>query len=193
MLLKFIVSGFLNAVYRSRAGLWVPRFDALVPRHQNILAVLGTEEGKLLIPGSNLVTDAGDLHFAQRAVAESLTNAFGIGELASASPASYTKTTHRGTSGWTFIGSTQKAHAATYPKRNDGDADNTGAGVDIVSYLQSYTKADFNAASIESGIITNTSPGASEPILNGYDFASTFSKTANDTLKVFQNFTMNGV
>lgn len=192
MLLLTEVGEFANKVFRSKAALWVPGYDVVIPKHQNVLAVLRTARGKILIPGMNLVTDAGDLHYAQRAVSEALTNAFGIGELASATPV-HGKADNRGTAGWTFIAATQKAHAATYPKRNDADADNTGAGVDVVTFLQSYTKADFNAASIVGGIITNVTPVAAEPILTGYDFAAAFGKTADDTLKVFQNHTMNGV
>jgi hypothetical protein len=183
------VNGFRHKVLRSKAGLWVPLLDLLVPRHRNVLAVLTTKEGKILIPASNIVTDAGDLHYAQRAVTESLTNAFGIAELASAGTPG--KSANR--SGFTTIGSTQKAHASTYPKRNDGDTDNTGAGTDVVTFLVSYTKADFNAASITHGIITNVTPGASEPLLTGYAFTAGFAKTADDTLKVFVNHTMNGV
>jgi hypothetical protein len=189
MLVLTDVRGFAHRVLRSRAGLWVPRWDVVVPRYQNVLAVLDTPEGRILIPAANIVTDAGDIHYAQRAVTESLTNAFGIGELASAgTPA---KGANR--SAFTVIGSTQKAHTSTYPKRNDGDADNTGAGVDVVTFLQSYTKADFNAASITHGLITNTSPGASEPLLTGYAFAAAFAKTADDTLKVFVNHGVSGV
>ena len=189
MLIKSITGKFLNKVFVSKSGIWVPLFDAVVPKHRNILAVLETPAGKLLIPGSNIVTDAGDIHYAQRAVSESLTNAFGVGELASAG----TPAKGADRSAFTLIGSTEKAHTGTYPKRNDGDADNTGAGVDVVTFLQSYGKADFAAASITHGIITNATPGASEPILTGYAFGASFGKTSNDTLKVFQNHTMNGV
>ncbi|MHC4997337.1 MAG: hypothetical protein ACYTGQ_20100 [Planctomycetota bacterium] len=118
-----------------------------------------------------------------------MTNVFGIHELASAGTPG--KAADR--SGFTVIASTQKAHAATYPKTNDGDADNTGAGVDVVTWLASYTKGDFNHGAITHGIITNATPGATEPILTGYAFAASFAKTADDTLKVFVNHTMNGV
>lgn len=189
MLIKERMHRFSNKVFRTAGALWLADQDLVIPRSQNVIAVLVGPQGRFLFGACNIVTDAGDLHYAQRAVAEALTNAFGIGELASAGTPG--KTANR--SGFTLIGSTQKAHASTYPKRNDADADNTGAGVDVVTFLQSYTKADFNAASITHGIITNATPGASEPILTGYAFAAAFAKTADDTLKVFQNHTMNGV
>lgn len=189
MLIKERLHQFNNRVFRTAGALWMADQDLVVPRGQNVIAVLVGPRGRFLFGACNIVTDDGDLHYAQRAVAEALTNAFGVGELASAgTPA---KGANR--SAFTMIGSTEKAHAGTYPKRNDGDADNTGAGVDIVTFLQSYTKGDFTAASITHGIITNVTPGASEPILTGYAFAAGFGKTADDTLKVFQNHTMNGV
>lgn len=179
---------FDQTIYQSKGGLWI--MGLFLPRHQNILAVLRQGDGRMLcIPGANIVTDAGDIYYAQVAASESPTNAFGIGELASAGTPG--KAADR--SAFTVIGSTQKAHSATYPKTNDADADNTGAGTDVVTRLQSYAKGDFTAASITHGIVTNVTPGASEPLLTGYAFAAGFAKTANDTLKVFQNHTMNGV
>lgn len=189
MLVLTDVRGFAHKLYRSRAGLWVPWCGMVVPKHQNVLAVLRRPEGKILIPASNIVTDAGDLHYAQRAVSEALTNAFGIGEMASAGTPGKAATR----AGFTLIAGSQKAHASTYPKRNDADADNTGGGVDIVTFLQSYAKADFNHTAITHGIITNVTPAAAEPILTGYAFAAAFAKTADDTLKVFVNHTFNGV
>jgi hypothetical protein len=119
---------------------------------------------------------------------ETPTNAFGIHELASAGTPG--KAADR--DDFTPIGSTQKAHTATYPKTADADADNTGAGADIVTYLASYAKADFNAASITHGMITNTGAGAGAPLLTGYAFSAGFAKTADDTLKVFVNHEMLG-
>jgi len=162
-----------------------------VPKHQNVLAVVrqGDDPSPILVPGSNIVTNDGDLHYAERGAAETPTNAFGVHEMASAG----TPGKGNNRSNFTTIASTEKVHTATYPKTNDGDADNTGAGTDIVTWLVSYTKVDFNHSAITHGIITNATPGASEVLLTGYAFAASFEKTANDTLKVFVNHTMNGV
>lgn len=187
MLIRTSVRGFANQVYKSAHSLWA--MGVCVPKHRNILALLGTESGPVLIPGCNIVTDAGDLYYAQRSAGEASTNAFGVHELCSAgTPA---KGANR--SAFTTIASTEKLHAATYPKTNDGDADNTGAGTDIVTYLASYGKADFSHAAITHGIVTNATPGAAEPIMTGYAFAAAFGKTSNDTLKVFVNHNMNGI
>jgi hypothetical protein len=189
MLIRTSIPGWRNRVYKTAHGIFVPMFDAFVPKHQNVLAVLNRPTGKWLIPAANIVTDAGDIFYAQQGANETPTNVFGIHELASAGTPG--KSANR--SAFTFIANTQKAHTATYPKTNDGDADNTGAGTDVVSYLASYGKADFNHAAVSHGMITNTSPGASEPLLTGYAFSAPFEKTADDTLKVFVNHTMTGV
>lgn len=187
MLIRSRVKGFMNKVYETQFGLSAG--GVMVPRHQNVLAVLVRPDGRWLMPASNIVTDAGDLYYAQLGASESPTNAFGVHELASAG----TPAKGADRSAFTMIGSTEKAHTATYPKTNDGDADNTGAGTDIVTYLATYAKGDFSATGITHGIITNATPGASEPILTGYAFAASFDKTSNDTLKVFVNHQMNGV
>lgn len=181
--------GFLTKVYRTAAGIIVPAFDAFVPKHRNVLAVLGTPEGKLLIPGSNIVTDAGDIYVAQRAAGEQATNNFTTHEMCSAGTPG--KAANR--SNFTPISGSQLAQDVGYPKTDDDDTDNTGAGTDVRTSRVSYSAASFNHAAITHGIITNATPGASEPLLTGYAFAAQFAKTANDTLKVFHNATCNGV
>jgi len=183
------VSGFKNKVLKTAQSLIFPEWDFVIPKHRNILAVLGCEDGKLLIPGSNIVTDPGDLFYAGLMAGESPTNTFTTHELGSAGTPN--KTNNR--SSYTPIASTEKLQAATYPKTNDGDADNTGAGTDIRTTLASYAKGDFASAGITHGWVTNPTPGASEELLTGYAFAATFEKTANDTLKVFVNHEALGV
>lgn len=189
MLIRSAVGGFAHRVLKSSAGIWVPRFDVFAPKHMNILAVLDGPGGKILIPGANLVTNAGDIHYAQKGASEAPTNAFGVHEMCTAGTPG--KAADR--SDFTTIASTEKAHSATYPKTDDQDVDNTGGGTDIVTYLADYAKADFNNPAISHGIITNATPGATEPLLTGYSFAAPFEKTSNDTLKVFVNHTMNGI
>lgn len=183
------VPGFLNKVYQTAHSLIVPGCDVVVPKHQNILAVLCRPDGKLLIPAANIVTDAGDLFYAQLMASEATTNTFTTHELGSAGTPG--KAAIR--SGFTIIASTEKLESASYPRTNDPDADNTGAGTDIRTTLASYTKADFNDPAITHGIVTNPTPAAGEPLLTGYAFGASFGKTANDTLKVFVNHESLGV
>lgn len=189
ILIRRTVPGFLNKILMTGNALIFPELDIIIPKHKNILAILGKPEGNVLIPASNIVTNDGDLFYAQLMAGEVTTNAFDYHELGSAgTPA---KGANR--SAFTPIASTEKLETATYPKTNDADADNTGAGTDIRTTLVSYTKADFTAVSITHGWVTNVTPGASEPLLTGYAFGVGFAKTANDTLKVFVNHEALGV
>lgn len=138
----------------------------------------------------NIVTDAGDTYYAQQAANETPTNAFDRLELGSAGTPGKTATT----SSFTLIASTSKAPTATYPKTNDGDSDNTGAGVDIVTWQFAYAAGDFNHAAITHGWIPVNGHGAGAPILTGFAFTGgAFAKTASDTLKVIVNHTFTGV
>jgi hypothetical protein len=147
----------------------------------------------------NIVTDAGDLFYAQRAVGTLPTNFTdgsgvfdGIVELYNGASASPAKGNNRSNLTGLVSGST-KAMTSTYPKINDSDVDNTGAGVDVVTYAVSYSKVEANASNIADIIITNPSPGASEPVMMHAEFGTPFTKTSNDTLKVFINHTLNGI
>ena len=167
---------------------------------ENIVAVITRKDGKKrIIRARNIVGDAGDIYYAQKAVAETPTNDFTTAELGdNASDATGWVTSHPGkTSNRSHmsgkISGTQKAVASGYPKTNDTDPDNTGGGVDVATWKFGWTKADFAANNIIAMLITKTSPGASEAILTGFSFVAAFNKTADDTLTVFVNHTMNGV
>lgn len=148
-------------------------------------------EIKKVIESHNIVTDAGDIYYAQLGASEATTNAFGIFELGTAGTAPAKGDNRSAVSA--FVSGSQKAIDGTYPKTNDtGDADNTGDAVDAVSYRVSYTTGEANSAGIDRGIITNVTPGASEPILCYFTLTS-FTKTSSDTLKLFVNHTFTGV
>lgn len=188
------IPGLRTTVYRSKGGLWFPAVDLVIATRDNCLALLRRVAGPHagwaeLIPAANIITDAGDIHLAQQAAGESPTNAFGIWEQCSAG----TPAKGADRSDFTPIASSQLAQDATYPKTNDGDADNTGAGTDVLTSRASYSAASFNHAAITHAIRTNLTPGASEPILTGFAWAASINKTASDTLKVFHNATFTGV
>jgi hypothetical protein len=169
-----------------------------------VLAVLRHEPlgFEVVVPGINIVTDVGDEFYAYRGTnAQPPTTHFtdgaaltfdGIMELYNGASSAPAKGNDRSAMAGLVTGS-DKAMDATYPKRDDDDTDNTGAGVDIITYRVSYTTAEANANNIADVIITNPSPGASENLLMHALFAATFNKTSSDTLKVFVNHTMNGV
>jgi hypothetical protein len=144
----------------------------------------------------NIVTDDGDLFYAQQAVGETPTSDFdgasGRMELrtGSATPAkgdTYTSVT-------TPVTASRKVIDSTYPKTNDGDSDNTGAGTDIVTWRTSWTTSDFSASAIIGGCIHvgAASPASGTKLLTHFSITS-FDKTTSDTLKIFVNHTFNGV
>ena len=173
----------------------------------SILAVLRNVhlERELVIPGLNIVTNGGDLYYAERAVGDlaaqlpiptNFTDASGtfdgIMELYNGASAVPDKANDRSDLVTLVTGSDQVIDA-TYPQVNDGDGDNTGAGVDIATYRVSYATGDANGAGIDDVILTNPSPGASEILLMHSEFAAPFEKTSSDTLKVFVNHEFLGV
>jgi len=154
---------------------------------------------KRVIRTKNLITDAGDLYYAQRgidALPTNFTNGSAvfdaIMELYNGASAAPDKANDRSDLVGLVTGS-GKAMDSTYPKLNDDDTDNEDAGVDIITYRVTYAKAEANAAGIADVILTNPSPGASEPLLMHAEFAAPFEKTASMVLKVFLNHQMNGV
>jgi len=152
---------------------------------------------KRFFKGVNLVGDEGDKYYAQAAASETPTNDFssanGRQELGNGTQGTPGKTdTYSALIG--PVTASRKIIDATYPKTNDGDADNTGAAVDTVSWLTSWTKADFNSTGLSGGVIHNAaaSPVAGSVLLTYWTIAA-FNKTADDTLKIFINHNMLGV
>ena len=144
----------------------------------------------------NIVTNDGDLYYAQQAVETTPTSDFGGSDgrmelrTGSATPAKghvYSDVT-------TPITASRKAIDAGYPKVSDGDSDNTGSGADIVTWRTSWTTSDFNANAIIGGCIHvgGASPASGTKVLSHFSITS-FNKTASDTLKIFVNHTFNGV
>ena len=150
--------------------------------------------------GKNIVTNDGDLYYAQQAVEATPTSDFGGSNgrmelrTGSATPAKadvFTQVT-------TPIPTSIQEIDSTYPKVNDGDSDNTGSGTDIATWRTSWTTGDFNSNAIIGGCIHvaggnsgATTPGATK-LLPHFSITS-FNKTASDTLKIFVNHTFNGV
>lgn len=167
------------------------------------LVLTNVKTGKVrVIKAKNIVTDQGDEYYARRSVLEQPDDdqfttgaalAFdGVMELGNdLTPPAPDKTQVR-TAMTNIVSGSEKAMDATYPKTNDGDGDNSGAGIDIATYLVSYLTSEANANDIQQVWITNPSPAAGE-VLMMYATFTAFNKTSSDTLKVFINHTMTGV
>jgi hypothetical protein len=180
-----------------KGDLWVPNpalIRAMLIRKpgENVLVVLHRDKSIIdAILGHNIVTNEGDKFYAQSACGETPTYAFDRMYLATAGPDTPAKDDDR--SDFTDVAGSEKAKTAGYPKTNDDDSDNTGAGVDIISWLFSYTTGDGNWSSITHAYITIESPGVSEVLLASLKFASSWNKDSNTSAKVFVNHTQNGV
>lgn len=152
---------------------------------------------KQFLHGKNLITDDGDLYYAQQAAGESPTNDFasanGRQELGNGVQGTPNKT-NTYSALITPVTASRKVIDGTYPKTNDGDSDNTGSGTDIVTWLTSWTKADFNAVGLTGGVLHNAAASpAGGSVLLTYWTITAFDKTADDTLKVFINHEFRGV
>lgn len=185
---------------------YISRHKGYDPDKTNVVAVIGRPEVspsgvedliKEWYYGPNIVTNDGDIYYAQKAVGETpATNEnFLAGRYELQNPATQDTPAKTDTYGnvTTPITASRKVYDSTYPKRNDNDTDNTGAGVDIVTYRTSWTTGDFTANGINGGAIhDNASPVAGTKLLTHFTISS-FNKTSSDTLKFFVNHTMNGV
>jgi hypothetical protein len=80
-----------------------------------------------------------------------------------------------------------------YPKRNDGDGDNTSATVDTITYTRTYAAGTLNDSTIDDVIITNPSPSAGDNMLMWADDLGSLTVGLTDSLKVIVNHLMNGV
>jgi len=159
-----------------------------------VVAVLENKKTgkKKIIHGLNIVTDKGDKYYAQSAVAEAPTDDFDGASSGLRLGSDNTAPTKADDDVTTFLATSAHALDATYPKTNDDDGDNTGSGLDIVSWRFSYLTSEGNVDAIVEGAIVDdkvTPTGA----LTHFLFAASFNKTSSDTLKVFVNHEMNGV
>ena len=161
---------------------------------------------KLWYYGMNIVTTDGNEAYAEKSAGETVTSTLDFwgasGRMQVANPVS--QNTPAASDNWDefdnpigkAISGSNLAFESGYPKTNDGDADNTGAGVTVVSWLKNYTKTDFNDGGTT---IKNTAihVGGASPVtttnLLAHSSITAFNKTADDTLKLFYNHTMLGV
>ena len=182
----------------------------MIDPKNNICVVLKKADGtKQWFYGANIVTNDGDIYYAKRACGETPATDENFGTVASGAGATCilnnpsSADTLAKTDAYQHVltpivtSGAQKDASSNYPKTNDGDSDNTGAGTDVVTWLASWTTSDFNATAIIGGCIHvaggasgATTPGATK-LLSHFSLTS-FNKTSSDTLKIFVNHTFNG-
>lgn len=159
-----------------------------------VVAVLENKKTgkKTIIHGVNIVTNDGDTYYAQSAVAESVDDDFDGGSSGLRLGSDNTTPVKADTDVTTFLTGSDHGLDATYPLTDDPDTDNTGSGVDIVTWRYSYTTAEGNVDGIIEGAIVDNK-GTPTAALTHFLFAASFNKTSSDTLKIFVNHTFNGV
>jgi len=143
-----------------------------------------------IIPGRNIVTDEGDKYYAQKACGETPDNDFNSLYLATAGPDPVGKSDNYGS--FTVASGSEKAVATGYPKTNDSDSDNEGAGVDVITWLFQYATSDGPFSAITHSFISVASASGTDPILNSYKWASSWNKDDSTSCKIFANHTENG-
>lgn len=164
-----------------------------VPLIENVILILENKETgeKKEIRGRNIVTNAGDQYYAQMACGETPTNDFDAGTAGLHLGTGFVSADKDDTDVDTEDTAGRMAVDSGYPKTNDDDADNGGSGVDIVTWRYSYTTAEGNITDINELAIVDslTTPTAA---LCHAQISPAFTKTSNDTLKIFVNHTFTG-
>lgn len=156
-----------------------------------------------LITAHNLITDEGDIYYAQVSArfangsAPAPTNGFQncFTGITGAAPG---KTGQTLASLGTLTTSPELAPDTGYPIANDSDTNNPGRGVDVLTWRYSYGTGGSVGTGISEVGISIASAISTSPLLNHADEASftpsgTFNKTSSDTLTIWVNHTFNGV
>ena len=155
-----------------------------------ILRADGSVRQKL--EGNNLVTTMGLRHYAERfeesfngtAVTSTFTTfVVGTGSTAADIGDDMADMTQ-------FTGTTgEQVLASGYPKIDDDDTDNSGRGAFVLTWHASYGTGTTLSAIRQVGISV-ASPTGTNPLLMHHVFGAAFTKTTDETLKIFVNHTL---
>lgn len=163
-----------------------------------IVLVRRGKDGTKTSVSKNLVTNDGDLFYAERGVDTSVPTNFTNGSGTydgvlilgnTGSPTTRVKT--HNVSILTPIPGSTATIQATYPKVNDTDTDNSGRGADIITYKYVYSTSAFTTNAFTEGAITNPSPATSEAAMTTF-ILTTDSKSSTQTLTVYINHSLTG-
>lgn len=157
---------------------------------ENVTVVLKDAEGNVtnVVKGKNIVTDAGDIAYAQKIVSEATSFDTPSIRLGTGS----TAVTKADTDVETFIAGSNKAVDVGFPQRNNVDPGNVDGGVDVITWKFSYALGDLDQLAINEGAIVDdgTTPTTA---LNHFLFQAPFDVSATDQLTVYVNHTLNGI
>lgn len=163
-----------------------------------VVAVLERSNGEVEVHETkNIVTNDGDVFYAQRATGATPTNFWNVtvfdgNMFLSTTAATPTKADTFATISANIVNTTGQVISAPYPKANDTDADNSGKGPNVVTYACTFSTGQGPYTNVADVSIAKSGASGSAPLLMRAKFASTFTKATTDTLKVFVNHTMTG-
>ena len=149
----------------------------------------------------NIVTNAGNRHYAQRGAASTPAYLMTTMTVASSIRAASAGATYGDFRNQVNVSTVLGAQLidSGYPTTSDSDVDNTGADSDVVSWLRTFSTTQGNGT-IRAVAIHQTgaaaTPGAqttTQLLLNAFALAVSVVKTSSDTLRVFVNHTFLGV
>jgi hypothetical protein len=157
---------------------------------ERVVAIIKDSTGKIknIITGSNIVTNAGDEHYARMIVGEEsnigskLYLRLGTGD---------SNPTKDDTDVNTFVDNSGKLLDDDFPKRNYTEEENDG-DVKTITYRFYYPAGELEAAGIKEGAIVND-PDNPTVALNHFLFDEAFDVTSEDNLVVLVNHSFIGI
>jgi hypothetical protein len=182
-----------------------PKVQVTHRRVPNVILVLkdaATGRVERVVESHNIITNDGAEYYAENGTNSVPTYTFFKGKLALASSYKAAEVATATLGLLTFGSGTSgiRNFDSGYPKTNDSDTDNTGAGVRVATYRRTYTTAEANftikaLAICRNGATTNPAASATlRKILNYITLsaAQQITKTSSQTLKAFVNHTFSG-
>lgn len=164
---------------------------AKVAQKENVTLVIKNAEGKVkqIVKGSNIITNSGDIYYAQKIVGEVVADfdtpsmVLGTGT---------TQPTKTDTGVETPIASSNKTLDAGFPQRDNQDPGNTDGSVTSVTWKFSYPLGAVVATGISEGAIVDNGAAPTDA-LNHFLFSAPFDVTAADQITVYCNHKFVGV
>ena len=160
-------------------------------QRENVTVVIKDAGGmvKQVVKGANIITNDGDIYYAQKIVGEANT-LFEAPSLTLGTGTTLPAKTDTGVS--TPIASSDKLLDSGFPQRDNQDPGNTDGGVNIVTWKFSYPLGAVVATGVAEGAIVDNGAAPTKAI-NHFLFSNTFDITSTDQLTVYVNHKFVGV
>lgn len=172
-----------------------PRRVKAIMRGRVTVVITRGETGETeTIEATNVVSNAGDLYYAEMMAGETPTNDFGAVDsligLGTAGDAPSKTSTYANIT--TKVSGGEAAFTTAYPKTDDQDAANTGKGSSVVTYKATWAAGVATSNGIDRVYIALDGATGTDPLLM-YAVLNSFNKGASDTLTLYVNHTPTGV